>query len=109
MAVKTITDVEQEIDSLRKGIDACMNRAMTYADQCDPAEKAAFFGTMKKELDEYRSQLEIVTVTLDSLQKKILDAEVLCSEAGAFLEKNLPQGLSAEDEDFSASSISPLA
>ncbi|UZJ41076.1 hypothetical protein OO006_12115 [Prosthecochloris sp. SCSIO W1101] len=109
MDVKTVTEVEQEINRLRKGIENCMNHAMTCVDQCEPAEKAVTFSAIKKELEGYRLQLGAVTVMLDSLQKKALDIEGLCSETAAFLEKNLSQGLSAEDEGFSASSISPLA
>ncbi|UZJ37284.1 hypothetical protein [Prosthecochloris sp. SCSIO W1103] len=109
MDVKTVTDVEQEINRLHRGIESCMSRAMTCADQCEPAEKAVTFNAIKKELEGYRLQLGVVTVMLDSLQKKAIDTEGRCLETAAFLEKILSQGLSSEDEGFSASSISPLA
>lgn len=104
-----VTVIEREIGGLRKEIEICRNNARESMNQGDPSGKAALLGTIKKELETCSFQLDEITAMLESLQKERLDADTFLAETTAFLKNNLRQFPPAGDQDFSASSISPLA
>ena len=101
--------IEGKIGGLQKEVEGCRSRAGSCIAQSDSSEKASIIATIKKELDACSFQLEEIAVLLESLQKKKLAVDALCSETSALLEKNLKQIPPSGEQDFSASSISPLA
>lgn len=101
--------IEEEIVLLRKEIEECKSRTGKCLAQSDFFEKASILAREKKELDACGIQLEEIAAVLKSLEQKKLAVDALRSEAAALLEKNLKQGPPSGDEEFSASSISPLA
>lgn len=101
--------IEEEIGLLRKEVEECKNRTEKCLVQSDFFEKASILARIKKELNACCIRLEEITVMLESLERKKLAVDALRSEADALLEKNLKQGPPSGEEDFSASSISPLA
>lgn len=107
--VSAATVIERQIGRLHKELETCRNRAETCIGQCDRPEKAVTLNSIKNELDACSFQLEEIATILGLLQKKKLDVDALCSETAVFLENHLRQAPPTEDQDFSASSISPLA
>lgn len=101
--------IEEEIGLLRKEIGECKSRTGKCLAQSDFFEKASILATVKKELDACSIRLEEIAAILKSLEQKKLAADALRSETATLLEKNIKQGPPSGEEDFSASSISPLA
>ncbi len=95
--------IDEEILRLRNEVEECKSRAEKCLVQHDFFEKGSILSGVKKQLDACGIRLEEITVMLESLEQKKCTVDVLRSETVALLEKN--QG----EEDFSASSISPLA
>ena len=100
---------EKELDRLRSQLEACRKKAGLCSDECDPVKKAESHSEIEHELNLCERGLEGIAEVLDSLQGKKRELQVLASEVTAVLERSRKTGRPYGDEDFSPSSISPLA
>ncbi len=106
---KAAVVIEEEIAGLRKEVNECRNNTGMFGDDVDPAEKKAALGAIKDRLGMCSCRLEEIAEMLASLQKKGQEVDALCRDVAVLLEKSLKPISPGEDQDFSVSSISPLA
>lgn len=104
-----VTMFEEEIARLGKQVEEYRRRTELCVSGCDPIKKAASLGRIQHDLDVCSRGLERITEALSSLQEKRQELQVFCSDTVAMLEKKLREPPSAGAEEFSPSSISPLA
>ena len=101
--------VEEEIKGLRSQVDKCREHIRLCGSGCDPGEKASTLAEAHKELDICRRSLGHITGMLDSLQEKRRELQTFYAETAAILEQSLKESSPSGEDDFSPSSISPLA